>query len=147
MKIIKPQTLGLLTRPFEFRRDFWLGISVLAFLPIGDVPVLLKETEMWPFLAGELPPDQPLDAAIPKVQPEFLAVAHCFAPHGVAAPLVQTGIQLGPLVKTLDVHGDRDFDRRMGRVSQAVPFTHMVLDWTRTYGGPNFMDNPLGKGV
>ena len=147
MKIIKPQTLGLLTRPFEFRREFWLGISVLAFLPIGDSPVLLKEAEMWPFLAEELPPDQPLDAAIPKAQPEFLAVAHCFAPDGVAAPLVQTGIQLGPVIKLLDVHGERNRDGRAGRISQPVPFTHMALDWTRTYGGPGFADNPLGKGV
>jgi uncharacterized protein YjbI with pentapeptide repeats len=147
VKIIKPQTLGLLTRPFEFRREFWLGVSVFAFLPIGDTPLLLKETEMWPFLAGELPPEQPLDAAIPKVQSEFLAVAHCFAPDGVAAPLVQTGIQLGPVIKRLDVHGDRDFDRRAGRAGEAVPFTHMVIDWTRTYGGPNCADNPLGKGA
>ena len=146
MKIIKPQTLGLLTRPFEFRRDFWLGVSVLAFLPIGDAPVLLKETEMWPFLAEELPPDQPLDAAIPKAQPEFLAVAHCFAPDGVAAPLVQTGIQLGPVIKRLDVHGDRDLDRRAGRISQAVPFTHMPLDWTRTYGGPEFRGQSARQG-
>ena len=147
MKIIKPQTLGLLTRPFEFRREFWLGISVLAFLPIGDSPALLKEAEMWPFLAAELPGDQPLDAAIPKPRQEFLAVAHCFAPHGVAAPMVRTGIQLGPVIKRLDVYGDRDLDREARRISQPVPFTHMALDWTRAYGGPGFSDNPLGKGV
>jgi hypothetical protein len=83
MKIIKPQTLSLLTRPFEFRREFWLGVSVIAFLPIGDAPVLLPETAMWPFLAEELPPDLPLDAAIPKARAEFLAVAHCHAPDGL----------------------------------------------------------------
>ncbi|HUB10753.1 MAG TPA: DUF2169 domain-containing protein [Acetobacteraceae bacterium] len=147
MKIIKPQTLGLLTRPFEFRREFWLGISVLAFLPIGETPLLLKETEMWSFLAEELPPDLPLDAAIPKLQPEFLAISHCYAPGDVAAPLVHTGIQLGPVIKQLDVHGDRMFDRSRRRLGEAVPFTQMALDWTRTYGGAGFADNPVGKGV
>jgi len=147
MKVIKPQTLSLLTHPFEFKREFWLGVSVLAFLPIGETPALQQEAAMWPFLAEELPPDQVLDAAIPKVRPEFLAIAHCFVPDGIAARLVRTGIQLGPLIKLLDVHGDRDLDQRAGRISQAVPFTHMVLDWTRTYGGPGFADNPLGKGM
>jgi uncharacterized protein YjbI with pentapeptide repeats len=145
VKIIKPQTLSLLTRPFEFRREFWLGISVIAFLPIGEMPVLLPETALWPFLAEELPPEQPLDAAIPKMLPEFLAVAHAFAPGGVAAPQVATGIQLGPLIKTLDVFGDRQHDGQ--QVSEAVPFTRMPIDWARAYGGATVADNPLGKGA
>jgi uncharacterized protein YjbI with pentapeptide repeats len=146
MRVVKPETLSLLTRPFEFRREFWLGVSVVACLPIGETPILLKESAMWPFLAEELPPDQPLDAGLPKSRPEFLAIAHCFAPDGVAAPLVRTGIQLGPLIKLLDVHGDRDIDRRGGVISRPVPFTHMALDWTRAYGGSGFADNPVGKG-
>ena len=72
---------------------------------------------------------------IPKTRPEFLAVAHCFAPDGIAAPQVRTGIQLGPLIKMLDVHGDRDLDRRAGASASRSPFTQMALDWTRTYGG------------
>lgn len=147
MKIIKPQTLSLLTRPFEFRREFWLGVAVVAFMPVGETPALLPEAAMWPTLAEELPPDQPLDAVMPKARPEFLAVAHCFAPDGLAAPLVRTGIQLGPLIKLLDVHGDRDFDEQARRISPPVPFTHMPMDWTRTYGGAGFADNPLGKGA
>jgi hypothetical protein len=145
MKIVKPQFLSVLARPFESRREFHLGVSVLAFLPIGETPALLPETAMWPFLAEELPPDQPLDAAIPKARPEFLAVAHAFAPDGIAAPLVRTGIQLGPRIKLLDVYGDRDRDR--SRIDEPAAFTSMPIDWTRTYGGAGFVDNPLGKGM
>ena len=108
VKVIKPQTLSLLTRPFEFRREFWLGCAAIAFLPIGETPVLLPETALWPFLAEELPPDQPLDAAIPKSRPEFLAVAHASPRAGSPAPAVRTGIQLGPVIKMLNVCGDRD---------------------------------------
>ena len=147
MKIIKPQTLSLLTRPFEFRREYWLGVAVVAFLPVGETPVLLEETALWPFLAEELPADQPLDAVIPKLQPEFLAVAQCYAPAGEASPLVRTGIQLGPLIKLLDVYGDRVFDQRARRITESVPFTHMAIDWTRAYGGPGFADNPAGRGM
>jgi uncharacterized protein YjbI with pentapeptide repeats len=145
MKIIKPRQLSLLTRPFEFKREFWLGVAVIAYLPVGDTPTLLRESALWPFLAEELPPDQPLDAALPKTRPEYLAVAHAFAPNGIAAPQVRTGIQLGPLIKMLDVFGDRFIDE--ARASEPVPFTTMKIDWNLTYGGANFADNPLGKGV
>ena len=99
VRIIKPQAMGLLTRPFEFRREFWLGLAAVTFVPIGETPALLPETAMWTFLVEELPPDQPLDAVIPKASAEFLAVAHGCAPGGAPAPLVSVGIQLGPLIK------------------------------------------------
>lgn len=145
MKIIKPRQLSLLTRPFEFKREFWLGVAVIAYLPVGDTPTLLRESALWPFLAEELPPDLPLDAAIPKTRPEYLAVAHAFAPNGIAATQVRTGIQLGPLIKMLDVFGDRFIAE--ARASEPVPFTTRIIDWTLTYGGAGFPDNPLGKGV
>jgi uncharacterized protein YjbI with pentapeptide repeats len=149
MKVIKPQTLSLLTRPFEFKREFWLGVAVAAFLPVGVTPVLLQESALWQFLAEELPPDQPLDAVIPKIRPEFLAVAHAFAPGGIPAAQIRTGIQLGPLIKMLDVFGDRvlDRDRAGPLLSHPIPFTSMALDWTRAYGGAGFADNPLGRGA
>jgi uncharacterized protein YjbI with pentapeptide repeats len=147
MKIIKPQTLGLLTRPFEFRREFWLGVAAVAFLPVGDTPALLPETALWPFLAEELPPDQPLDAVIPKARAEFVAVAHAFAPGGIAAPQVRTGIQLGPSIKMLDVFSDRERDLRGSLVREPAPFSRMPIDWAHAYGGAGFAANPAGKGV
>jgi uncharacterized protein YjbI with pentapeptide repeats len=145
VRIIKPQAMGLLTRPFEFRREFWLGLAAVTFVPIGETPALLPETAMWTFLVEELPPDQPLDAVIPKASAEFLAVAHGCAPGGAPAPLVSVGIQLGPLIKTLNVFGDRRISR--SRVSEPVPFTSMPIDWAHTFGGMGFAANPLGKGA
>jgi uncharacterized protein YjbI with pentapeptide repeats len=145
VKIIKPTTLGLLTRPFEFRREFWLGVSVIAFLPIDDAPVLLPEAELWPFLAEELPPDQALDAAIPKQQAEFLAIARAHAPNGEKVQSLQTSIQLGPITKTLNVFGDRTY--RGGEVSATLPFTQMPIDWAHAYGGPDVPANPKGLGA
>ena len=146
MKIIKPGCLSLLTRPYEFRRQFGLGIAVIAFLPVGDEPSLLPEPAMWPFLAEELPPDHALDAAIPKVQAEFLAMAHAFAPDGMPSAQVTTGIRLGETVKTLDVFPDRRRDRNGALVEDPTPFTAMKLDWSRAYGGPDIAGNPLGLG-
>ena len=147
MKIIKPQSLSLLTRPFEYTREFWLGCAVISAFPTSEMPVLMKEAALWPFLSEELPSDQPLDAAIPKATPEFLAVAHCHAPNGIPAPLLRTGIQLGQTIKILDIHGDRTLDRRAGSITPAEPFAHIPIDWPHTYGGPDFPDNPLGIGI
>jgi uncharacterized protein YjbI with pentapeptide repeats len=137
--------MGLLARPFEFRREFWLGLATVAFVPIGETACLLPETAMWQFLAEELSPDQPLDAAIPKDRAEFLAIAHAYAPGGAPAPLVSVGIQLGPLIKTLSVCGDRQVSR--AQVSEPVPFTTMPIDWAHAFGGKGFADNPLGIGA
>jgi uncharacterized protein YjbI with pentapeptide repeats len=144
MKIIKPQTLSLLTRPFEFRRQFWLGVSVMAFLPIGEDPILLPETDMWALAAAELPADQALDAAIPKRRPEFLAAAIAFSPDGAPVNGLQAGIQLGGLRKMVNVIGDRQF--RGTSVSAITPFVSMPIDAAHAYGGPDFAENPKGKG-
>jgi hypothetical protein len=100
---------------------------------------------MWPFLAEELPPEQPLDAAIPKVRAEFLAIAHAQAPGGVPTPVVSVSIQLGPLTKTLSVCGNRQITG--ARVSPPAPFTTMPIDWAHAFGGASFAANPVGKGA
>ena len=144
MRITKPLTLGLLSRPYEFRREFRLAVAVVAFVPIGDFPTLLAETAMWPFLGEELPPGQALDVVMPKQQAEFLAVTHAFAPSGKPVGSLKVGIQLGPVIKQLNVFGDRRLVG--GRASEPAPFETLKLDWTRAFGGEGFADNPQGRG-
>lgn len=148
MRITKPLTLGLLSRPYEFRRAFHLSVAVTAFLPVGDVPTLLQDAAMWTFLGEELPPDQPLDAVMPKAQAEFLAVTRAFAPGGKPAPWIKAGIQLGSIVKQLTVFGDRTlpFDSGGQPASEPVPFTVMPIGWPQAYGGEGYPNNPAGKG-
>ena len=145
MRVVKPMRLSVLSRPYEFRREFYLGIAVIAFMPIGGVPVLLSEQALWPFLAEELPPEQALDVAIPKAQAEFLATTHAFAPGGAPVGSLRVGVQCGPVIKTLNVFGDRYL---MGDdATPPQPFTTMPVDWAHAYGGPRVAGNPLGKGA
>jgi uncharacterized protein YjbI with pentapeptide repeats len=145
MKIVKPNALGLLTRPFEHRRRFHLGVSVLAFVPMGGMPALLAETVMWPFLAGQLPPEAPLDAVIPKTRGEFLAIAHAHAPGGQPVTQLRVGLKLGNVIKTLGVSGERYL---LGdRPTEPKPFTTMPIDWAHAYGGAGVPENPLGFGA
>jgi uncharacterized protein YjbI with pentapeptide repeats len=145
MRVIKPMALAVLSRPFEFRRRFHLGVSVVAFLPIGERPALLPETAMWAFLAEAMPADMPLDAGIPKQGTEFLAIATAYAPGGVPVTELRTGIQLGERVKTLRVIGDRMWDGTGASVP--APFAAMPIDWAHAYGGARFAENPSGRGA
>jgi uncharacterized protein YjbI with pentapeptide repeats len=145
VRTVKPTVLGVLTRPFEYRREFHLGIAVTAFVPLGGKPALLAETTMWPFLGGELPPDQPLDAIMPKSHAEFLAKATAYAPGGGAVPQLRAGIKLGTITKTLGVYGERFI---LGeRPTEPKPFTTMPIDWAHAYGGAGVAENPLGLGA
>jgi len=145
MRIIKPAALGLLTRPFEFRREFHLGAAVLSFMPISEQPALLAETAMWAFLAENLPPEMTLDTAMPKHGAEFVAIASAFAPGGEPVTALRAGIMLGGRAKTLHIFGDRTWDGE--RASDPEFFSAMPIAWNRAYGGKDFAANPLGLGA
>ncbi len=144
MKTIKPQTLGVLTRPFEFQRRFYLGVATLCFVPVDDATALLPEKSMWPFLAKALPKEA-VDAAIPKAHGEFLAVATAYAPGGKPVTSLRAGIMLGERRKIFQIIGPRLWDGR--RASEPTPFTEMDIRWDLTYGGEGYADNPLGLGA
>lgn len=144
MKTIKPQKLGLLTRPFEYQRRYYLGVSVFAFIPLGNEKALLSEVEMWKFAAAVLGKDTALDAGIPKAKCEYLLTGCVHIPSGEARPACPVKVSLGALEKELHVFGDRYW--KGGFPSDPVPFTSMSLDWAHAYGGEGFDHNPLGKG-
>jgi uncharacterized protein YjbI with pentapeptide repeats len=145
MKVIKPLSVGLLTRAFEARRRFHLGVAALTFVPMGDAPAIFAETAMWKFLGEELAPDQPLDMALPKPGSEFIIAGRAYAPGGVPVAAVRVTARLAGLSKSLFVVGDRHIEN--DRPTAPRPFTEMPIDWAHAYGGPKFPENPLGKGI
>jgi hypothetical protein len=60
MKVIKPQRLGLLTRPFEVADGCRLSVGLLAFVGFDAPRALLSEVGLWKFAAQELG-ETPLD--------------------------------------------------------------------------------------
>jgi len=145
MRVTKPFCLGLMSRPFEMGRRFYLGVSVLCFVPLGPEDALFSEMGLWKTIAEELPPEQALDLVIPKRVAEYLVIGRACAPGGTPAQAVRVSARFGPLVKSLLVVGDRHLDG--GRMNGPAPFTEMPLDWSRAYGGPKFAENPLGRGM
>jgi uncharacterized protein YjbI with pentapeptide repeats len=144
MKTIKPQKLGLLTRNFETNHRFYMGVSVLMYVPLCGPSDLLSEASLWEMVPGELGPEEILEAAIPKAKAEFLASGYAFPPGGKPSPACTVRIALGDREKTLNVFGDRHW--KLGTISRPEPFEKMPLVWARAYGGQGFADNPLGRG-
>lgn len=144
MQVLKPQALGLSTRPIEFRKRFGLSVSACLHLPFAQAArgTLWAEQSMWSFLAKEMA--QPLiDEGVAKLTPEYLVHGKAFPPperpNGCAVRA-----RFGALEKTLLVLGERHWDGTSA--SEAQPFAEMPIDWTRAYGGADFAHNTAGRG-
>ena len=147
MKVIKPLLLGFLCRTYRRQGDR-LALTGLVGFSFSDPEVPLSEQAMWQSIGPLLPKDGVWDEGIPKDRGEVLFVARCHGPGGRAVPSRRVVVRVGPVVKALDVTGDRVFIRERGilRRSDPVPFTSLEIDWTRAYGGPGYAANPVGKG-
>jgi uncharacterized protein YjbI with pentapeptide repeats len=144
MKVIKPQRLGLLTRSYEFGRDCLLSVAIVLFFPLDDPRKLLSEVNLWKFAPGELGATT-LDDCMPKARAEFLVKGSAYTAEGRPAVACAPRVQLGNLAKTLRVTGNRQW--QSGAPTAPEPFTMMPLTWENAFGGPDYKQNPLGKGI
>jgi len=145
MQVVKPQAMGLSTRPIEYRRRFGLCITAALHVPFaqGEQGTLWGEQSMWDFLAAEM--GEPLiDEGVAKLTPEFLVHGKAFAPPGQEGACAVRA-SLGGTHKTLLVYGDRFWDGT--RASAPRPFGEgMPIDWAHAYGGADLPLNPAGMG-
>lgn len=146
MRIVKPRKLSILSRPFEYRRRIFLGVSTLAFIPLDEPPQMLDEQALWVFLGENLPAGVVLDVGIPKRYGEFLVTGAAWPDAAGEQTSVRVGAVCGSVSRQLNVFGDR-FLTRDGIVIGPEPFTSLPLNWEHAYGGSSAAENPLGKGV
>lgn len=156
MKIIKPQSLGVLHKPYTFQGRHYLSVVALGFFRLGaDNPRFLTENLQWPHVVASLPAGMPLDEVMPKQQAEVLLLGSAYAPQQHPCTGLLTQLRLDdaagqPLLsKCLCVSGERDW--RAGllgprRIGSPKPFTRMELSYRRAYGGPGNAVNPDGCG-
>lgn len=145
MRVIKPQSLGIVTRPFEYRERMFLGVAICGFIPLGAGRALLTEAAMWTYLAQALPEGVALDAGIPKRGGEFLVTGSAWPDPESDPTRCRVRARLGEFDKSLHVFGDRLLTR--DGVVGPEPFESMPLTWENAYGGKDFEQNPLGKGI
>lgn len=143
MRYVKPLIASVVTRCFEHRRRFFLGVSVLLFSPTGRGQGLLPEQELWPFWAGRPESGAPLEEAFPRRHAEYLVGGTAYTrPDQHQGGLVRA--RVGPLRKELVVWGERFWTGQ--RPSDPKAFDSLPLDWAQTYGGPDVAENPVGMG-
>ncbi|WP_431125285.1 DUF2169 family type VI secretion system accessory protein [Variovorax paradoxus] len=144
MQVLKPQALGLSTRPIEFRKRYGLSITACLHLPFAQDKngTLWSEQSMWSFLGKEMA--QPLiDEGVAKLTPEFLVHGKAFPPRD-RPEACAVRARLGAREKTVLVFGERYWDG--GRASAPQAFESLSLDWSAAYGGPDFASNSQGRG-
>ena len=144
MKIIKPQRLALSTKVFEDGRESYLVVTAMAFFAFDAPTSLLTEIAMWKFAAEELGKDAALDAGMPKPRGELLLTGKAY-PLGGARPACSVRAKLGAVDKTLYAVGKRVW--KFGAPSEPEPFTEMAISYENAFGGPEYAENPLGKGM
>lgn len=91
----------------------------------------------------------PSDFAWFKPKADLLLVGRCYAPGGKPVPICRVAFRVGNRERRLAVVGDRNWTRKMGVLTfgEPVPFADMDLGWERSFGGPGFAPNPLGRGI
>lgn len=144
MKTLKPLRLGVLTRPFENERRYYLSVAVLVFFPFDQPERLLPEISLWKLVAEELGDEGVLDECMPKSTAEVLLGARAFPPNG-PKPSCQVRLQMESVERTLYVFGDRRWTA--AGVTDPAPFSGMPITWARAFGGEGFAKNPIGKGM
>lgn len=92
------------------------------------------------------------DLGPPKLNTDVWLAGHAYPPGGQAVTRLRAGFEVGPVVRHLQVLGDRyRVPGLLGNAASAPqPFTQMALTWARAYGGsgPDCpTGNPVGRGI
>jgi uncharacterized protein YjbI with pentapeptide repeats len=141
MKIIKPQSLGILHKPYHFLGRNYFVVSAIGFFRLGaENPRFLTENLQWPHVVASLPAGLVLDEVMPKQQAEVLLLGNAYSPN--QKPVAQVHVNIcvegahgtAGINKSLCVTGDREWrssllSRRV--VTSPKPFTKMPLDYSR----------------
>lgn len=150
MKVFKQRRHALFNRPVEIAGKHYLSLGVMLYFDLTAPDDLHTEQELWKELVALLGTDMVLDQGWPKPHGEVLCAGNAHAPRGRETRAQVVRLKCGPVDKTLNVFGDRYWvrgDDGISRLTEAESFTRMPLDWKHAFGGPEFADNPLGKGI
>lgn len=144
MKVVKPMSLGFLSRPFEHQRQHRLTLEALVAFPLRGPMRLVTEQDLWGAVPEALGEQPILSEGMPKSRPEILAAGSAW-PRERPASVCPVSIAVGEWKKDLAVVGDREW--RAGVPTAPAPFESMPLTWANAYGGEGFAQNPVGKGA
>ena len=145
MKVIKPLNLGIIYKSCVIGDAPLLSLAACACFTLdeGAPNRLIDEPEMWPLIEVALGPEESFDFGFPKHRGEYLVYGSAYAPRPV--PGLEVSVRVGDMSKNLAVFGDRYWEL-MG-AGKPAPFNRMAISYANAFGGPEFPQNPLGKGI
>ena len=148
VQVIKPRTLGLLTKAERRATGASYIVSALAMFDLAGAGELESEQALWLAVAKALPPGTILDIAMPKPVAEVLIAGHARPPEGRPVAAMTVAARIAGFETRLAVIGDRVW--RAGENGYAAtpprPFTEMPLDPALAFGGPEHPTNRKGAG-
>lgn len=145
MKITNPTALSLQVRPYRWRGQSRIGLTLSVLVDSSDLtPVLETETTLWETVQATLDSEGVLDYGIPKVNPEFLVSGNAYTTFADAKNQVDVTVQVNDKQRTLRVFGDREY--KNNKINEAADFEQMPMTWAHSYGGGDFVNNPNGRG-
>jgi uncharacterized protein YjbI with pentapeptide repeats len=150
MNIHKQDIHSVFSKVFQVKGENYLAITIMSAFSFDDPGKLLDETDLWSVAGSALSNHDVLDMFMPKQKGEILAAGKFFSPGRRPAPAGSVRISVGSVNKTLHVFGDRYWIKKAGVVSgisDPQPMTEMAITYVNAFGGPDYKQNPLGKGM
>ncbi|WP_144640174.1 DUF2169 domain-containing protein [Bordetella genomosp. 13] len=146
MKVIKPNRLSGLTRPYRYLKQDHLAITAYAMVDFSAGFCLVDEQQLWGLFGEESAQvfgAEALDFGIPKPRPEIILNAYGFGRYAIDGRTA-VSVSVNNVRKDLWVTGDRYWSD--GRPSTPLPFERMPICWKNAFGGEGFLENSQGKG-
>ncbi|WP_437936858.1 DUF2169 family type VI secretion system accessory protein [Sorangium sp. So ce341] len=144
MRVVKPNQIGVLSRPFDHNNKYRFCVTGLILFPFAEPRYPMSESSLW-LLAGKELPEAAIDESMPKQHGEILLRAAAYAPQGKPHRVVRAAVELdGKLMKEIAVVGDRVW--KGGVPTEPEPFVVKSIRWENAFGGEGFKPNPIGKG-
>src|SRR6202012_2463313 len=103
VKIIKPNTLGILLRTQRRGKTALYTVSALGLFDVATPGVFMSDQALWPAVMKELPEGAVFDQGMPKPQGELLVAGHAKAPNGAPVRGMMVEVALGTLGKRVAV--------------------------------------------
>lgn len=125
----------------------YVGITVkqtLTLVPDGPCRPAPAQLPLSGDQADDGGPFQASDFRPPLPGTDILLRATCHVPDREPVESCVAGFRLGPVERGVLVSGDRWWVD--GAISGPEPFLSRPLTWAEAFGGPDFADNPWGKG-
>ena len=137
---------GVLTRPYQWRGQTRLSCGVYVLISSDEKGAYLQlDQKIWAEVLPTLDSGGVLDQIMPKAHPEYLVSGYAYTAHQADNKQCMVRAEVGGLQKELRVHGDRYWVGNS--LTAAESFDRIPIDWAHAFGGPDFAQNPEGKGI